>query len=283
LAREAVTSLADWVIRMDDGKLNILGWLDSGSTGLASLTGDPAYHGPGRGPGFSINALVDGWLLTGNRTYLEKAEQLIRRCIHPSDEIAVRDLLNSELRWSYPVFLTAVARYLGLKAEIGELNFMYAYARAALVHYATWMLEHERPYFDSREGLEFPTETWPAQEFRKANVMRLAAAHAEEPLRARLLVRGKELADRAWTDLLSFESCHVARAVAIVMTEGTRDQFYGRGGVEPAPLPRGSFDFGRPTSFIPQKQRVMALFRSPRGLTSIITRLFVPRSRHAHC
>ena len=62
-------------------------------------------------------------------------------------------------------------------------------------------LKTERPYLDQREQLEFPNETWAAQEFRKANVLRLAAAHVEDPLRSRLIRRGEELSRRAWDDL----------------------------------------------------------------------------------
>ena len=88
------------------------------------------------------------------------------------------------------------------------------------------MVEHEKPYFDQVEKLEFPTEAWAAQEFRKANVFRLAAAHAEEPLRSRLLRRGEEFAERAWRDLFRFESRGVTRALAILMTEGAKDAYF---------------------------------------------------------
>jgi hypothetical protein len=273
VARAAALSLADWVVAMDDGARTVLAFLDGGPTGAASFTLDPNYHGPGRGPGLSINALLDGWLLTGRRAYLEKAEELIRRCVHPADEVASRDLLNVELHWSYTVFLVALDRYLSTKAEAGELDGRYAYARASLLHYAAWMLEHEVPYFDHPERLEYPTETWAAQEFRKANVLRLAAAHAHEPLGARLLKRGEELADRAWHDLLRFESRHVARAVAILMTEGTRDEWFRRSPPGAAPRPASARDFGRPETFVPQKRRVRALLRSPLRLAQAMLRL----------
>jgi hypothetical protein len=262
-SREAALSLADWVIAMDDGARTIFGWIDDGPTGLASCTFDPDYHGPGRGPGLSINALLDGWQLTGRRHYLEKSEELIRRVVHPSDNIATRDLLNIELRWSYTIFFAALERYLAIKTEAGELDQIHAYARASLLHYAEWMVEHERPYLDRRDELEFPTETWAAQEFRKANVMRLAAAYADEPLRGQLLSRGRELADRAWRDLLAFETRHAARAVAIVLSEGTRDEWFRC--CEPAIAPRTTEceRFDKTAAFVAQKQRVCALLRSP--------------------
>lgn len=273
LARDAVLSLADWVVHMDDGRLNILGLIDEGPTGLASSTAEPEYHGPGRGPGLSIYALLDGWLLSRRRGYLDKAEELIRRCVHPSDDIAARNLLDVERRWSYTIFFAALARYLQIKAEAQELDFMYAYGQASLIHYAAWMLDHERPYFDQREKLEYPTEAWPAQEFRKANVLRLAAAHTDEPLRGRLLRRGMELADRAWSDLLRFETRSTARAIAILLLEGASDSYFRKQSVIPAPSAPRHFDFGEPTSFVPQKLRVRRKLQTLSGMGHAFVRL----------
>ena len=199
---------------------------------------------PGRGN--SVNVLIDGWLLTGRRAYLDKAECLIRRVSHPDDDIPGRNLLNVEPRWSYTVFLSSVSRYLSVKAELGELDFMYAFARETLLRYAEWMLDHEKPYFDQLEKLEFPNETWAAQEFRKANVLRLAASHADQPIRSALLRRGDELAERAWSDLYGFVSRTSARAVALVLIEGTRSSCLASHPPRPAPPPTQHFDFGRP-------------------------------------
>ena len=265
-ARESVLGLADWVIAMDDGRSTVLGLIDNGPTGHASSTSEPDYHGPGRGVGNSVDTLLDGWLLSGRAAYLEKAEALIRRAVHPADDIEALDLLDAERRWSYTVFLSALGRYLALKAESGELGYMYAYARAALLHYATWMLERESPYLDRPEELEFPTETWAAQDLRKANVLRLAAAHADGPLRARLLARGEELADRSWDDLGKFETRGVTRSVAILLREGPRDAAFRSGVVPPAPRPAGTHGFGAPRSFVAQKRRVLNSLKTIRGL-----------------
>src|SRR5690606_11178682 len=75
------------------------------------------------------------------------------------------------------------------KAEQGELDRSYGYAQASLLHYARWMAEHERPYLERRDELEFPTETWVAQELRKADVFFWAALHAEGRERERFLER----------------------------------------------------------------------------------------------
>ena len=264
--REDVLELADWVIAMDDGRKTPLGLIDRGPTGLASFTFDPAYHGPGRGAGNSIAVLLDGWQASGDRKYLEKAEELIRRAVHPDDDVASRDLLNVELRWSYTIFLSSLARYLDDKAEAGELDLMYAYARASLVRYALWMLEHERPYFDKPEQLEYPTEAWAGQELRKGNVLRLAARHAEEADREALGRRGDEIAARGWSDLFGFETRTSARALALAMGEGSRDVALRGRPAEPMLGPSGTFDFGRPQTFVSQKHRVLAPLRAAKRL-----------------
>jgi hypothetical protein len=258
---------------MDDGTATVFAPMDDGPTGLASCTAAADYHGPGRGCGNSVNALLDGWLASGERRFLDKAEALLRRSVHPLDDVAARDLLNVEPRWSYTVFLSVLARYLALKAEAGQVDFMYAYAHASLLRYAEWMLRHEVPYFDYPEKLVYPTETWAAQELRKANVLRLAAACAEEPLRAHLLWRAEAFSRRGWRDLMRFASRHAARPVALLLVEGLRDAFFHTRGVPSLPKPPGPCDFGRPQAFVPQAQRAKARLKTVGGLARTLPRL----------
>jgi hypothetical protein len=277
LAREAVLGLAGWVVRLDDGSLRLLGLIDDGPTGLASRTGGDLFHGPGRGGGNSINALLDGWLLTGAQSWLDKAEELIRRCIHPRDDLAAMDLTNPEHRWSYTVFLSVLARYLDLKAEAGQMDEAFAWARAVLRHYGAWLVEHERPYFDQVERLDFPNETWAAQEMRKANVLRLAARSADAPLRERLRQRGDELADRAWHDVFRFPTRTSTRSLAILLTEGARDACL-RAEADEAVGPAGPpAAFGPPQRFVPQRQRVRQQLRTAGGLLRALLRAADPR------
>lgn len=263
-AREAVLELADWVLAMDDGEQNVLSLVTEAPTGWASATFD--YFGPGRGAGYSLYALVDAWRLTGLVKYRTLAETLIRRTVHPSDDVVAHDLLNAEPRWSYTIFLMALARYLDEKAAMGELDEAYAYGQASLVHYACWMLEHEYPYFDRKETLIYPTETWLGQELRKANVLRMAAQHVDEPLRTRLLTRGEALADRAWEDLLTFESRSCTRSLAIWLVEGLRDDWFRRRTPRQAPRGDARQSFGQPEVFRSQRTRVKELLRSPLGV-----------------
>jgi hypothetical protein len=219
-ARECVVGLAEWVIKMDDGRHHVLGIASDLPTGSASCTTVSDYHGPGRGAGNSINALMDGWLATEDEKCLTKAIELIRRTIHPADDIAARELNNAELRWSYTVHLQALARFLVLTADCDELGEIRAYTSASILHYARWMATNETFYLDEPEALEYPTETWAAQELRKGNTLLMAARLADEEEACLFRRRGSEILDEAWRRLLEFDSYMCTRAVAIVLQQG---------------------------------------------------------------
>lgn len=251
-AKEAVLELADWVIGMDDGSRRPLGLLDKRPTGLCSSTADRNYHGPGRGAGNSINALLDAYVLTSDERYLTKAEQIIRRCIHPRDNIQMRNLEDVEHRWSYTVFLQVIGKYLELKAEKNALDFMYGYAQASLLHYAEWMLEHEVPYSQLLDRVEIPTETWPAQDIRKCCVFHLAAKHALEPLRSAFTQKAVFFFQACINDLRSWETYTLTRPLVLLMTNAYVHDYFQYHTEETAPQPMPPYDFGLPQRFTPQ-------------------------------
>src|SRR6185295_656786 len=86
--------------------------------------------------------------------------------------------------------------------ERGLIDERYVYARDALMRYARWMAVHERNYLDHPEQLEFPNETWAAQDLRKAAVLEFAAQYAaDEAERDRLLARATRFVDEAMQSL----------------------------------------------------------------------------------
>lgn len=95
---------------------------------------------------------------------------------------------------------------------------------------------------------------------------------------SRLLERGRELADRAWTDLLRFESRHVARAIAVLMIEGVRDSYYRVVSEAAAPRPIQTYDFGRPEVFVPQRQQALARMKTLSGVGYVLLRLTNPKT-----
>jgi hypothetical protein len=267
LAREAVLGLANWVLNMENGAHSLFGRFDPRPTGLNSSTVSREYHGPGRGAGNSINALLDAFVLTRETQYLTKAEALIRRCIHPKDVIAQRHLDDVEHRWSYTVFLQGLGKYLDLKVETGELDYMYSYARASLLHYARWMLEHEVPYIQVLNRVEIPTETWPAQDIRKSNVFKFAAKHAPEFLRSAYLQKAEAFFQACITDLLSFSTCSLTRPIVILIANGYMQAYFDSYPEEAAPLPEAEYDFGVPQDFTPQ---FYELYKVRDGLSAVI-------------
>lgn len=272
-AKHAAIGLADWVRRMDDGRLTVFRWLSRGDTGLASATASPSYHGPGRGAGNSIVALLNGFRLTGGRQYLAKAEQLIRRCIHPNDDVAARNLLDVEQRWSYTVFLQALGRYLAEKEALGEADRMYGYARESLRRYARWMLEHEYPYLERPEVLEYPTETWAAQDMRKSEVFLHASRYASGTERAQILERAAFFFEASLDWLYRFESRTLARPLVLLLSYGYMYRTVVATAAAP-PLHSAApdvSDWGRPESFVPQKQIAFARAKWIAGLLALLT------------
>jgi YetA-like protein len=267
-AREAVLSLADWVINMDDGSQRPLGIIDRRPTGLSSSTASREYHGPGRGAGNSINALIDAYLLMGDRRYLSKAEELIRRCIHPKDNIERRQLDDPEHRWSYLVFLQVLGKYLDCKIDKGEIDYMYAYARASLLHYAEWMLEHEVPYATVLHKVEIPTETWPAQDIRKSVVFHLAANHATGLLRDKCREKTSFFFQTCIRDLLSFSTCTLTRPAVLLLTNAYVHSYFQQHPREAAPQSKELHDFGQPRQFSPQ---FAELYRAREKLSASIS------------
>ena len=256
--RAAALELGRWVVDMDDGRKTIFRWLDSGHHGHATASGSASYHGPGRAAANSVNALLDAHRLSGDPQFLAKAEQLIRRCIHPDDDIQARDLLDAENKWFYTMFLQTLGKYLDGRAEAGALGFMYAYARESLLRYARWMAANEYPYLDKPERLEYPTETWAAQDMRKCEVFQYAAKHGDPDERTRFLERAHFFFTASTETLASKPTRSLARPVVLLLVNGWSHAYFRANPEATAPVPASAVaDFGKPEVFVPQKVRAI--------------------------
>ncbi|MCE9556463.1 MAG: glycoside hydrolase family 127 protein [Planctomycetes bacterium] len=277
-ARDTVVGLADWVIAMDDGERHFLSLLSGKSTGIATNTTVPGYYGPGRAAANSLVALLDGYLATGRDHYLDKADEIIRRTIHPHDAIETRQLDWVEVRWSYTMFLQALVRYLDVAGNLPTRAATARYAQQSILHYARWMAQNEQFVLDHPEKLEFPTETWAAQELRKGVVLWMAARLAEPAEREMLAERGRYFSDRAWNSLLGFATRAYTRPLALVLSQGYLEAALDSGST---PLPRIAVanephDFGEPAEFVPQKAAIRRSMKSPLGLTRMLARCISP-------
>lgn len=263
--RAAAVGLADFVIAMDDPRGTVLKWLSRTPTGLATESGAGGYHGPGRAAANSILALLVGHQLTADAEYLAKCEEVIRRVVHPAQDLDRLDLLNAELRWFYTMTLQALGVYLDHKIERDQLDREYAYARLTLLHYARWMAVHERATLSTPETLQYPNETWAAQDLRKVEVFQYAAKHAEGAERAKFLERADWFFTTSVTTLAGFETRSLCRPVVLVMRYGWPRAWWQRHPDATAPVPAvaaTAADFGGWAMFVPQK--VIAVARAKR-------------------
>lgn len=260
LYRDAALDLADFVINMEDPARTPFRFLSREYTGLATESGGGGYHGPGRAAANSILALLVGHQLTGEAKYLDKTEKIIRRVVHPKQNLDRLDLLNAELRWFYTMTLQALGRYLDYKIELGQLDRMYAYARLTLLHYARWMAAHERPILDTPERLQYPTETWAAQDMRKVEVFQFAAKHAAGDERAKFLERAGWFFDYVQDTLGTFATKSLTRPVILMMKYGWTRNWWRQHPEASAPEPASRVtpdDFGEWRMFVPQKAKAI--------------------------
>ncbi len=187
--------------------------------------------------------------------YLDKAEELIRRCIHPDDDIELLRLSEPELRWSYLVFLQVLGKYLHLKLDSGELDYMFHYGRASLLHYASWMATCEVPYKQVLDRVVLPTETWPAHDMRKSHVLHLAAEFAPQAERAALRARAAFFLEHSLADVLSFGTAFLTRPRVILCVCGYPHAYFQARQTDGVGLEEPSYSFGQPETFTPQRQR----------------------------
>ena len=253
--RQTVVGLADYILNCEDPSKTVFRWLSREYTGLATDS-QAGYHGPGRASANSVNALLDGFRLTGDRKYLDFAEMLIRRVVSPSQNLESLNLLNAELRWFYTMFLQALGRYLDAKVELGEFDHMFGYARLSLMHYVQWMAANERPILDTPEKLQYPTETWAAQDLRKIEVFQYAAKYTGGPSRELFLERAAWFFETSLNKLDTFPTKSFCRPVVLLMNFGWSRNWWLQTTV-PTIEPTDAGTFGPWAMFVPQKTKAM--------------------------
>jgi len=146
-------------------------------------------------------------------------------------------------------------------AGAGRMERDYAYARASLLAYARWVAEHERPSLDHPEKLEYPTETWAAQDVRKSDVLLFAALHSAGSERDRFVERARFFFRHSLETLDSFPTKNLARPVILLMHYGMMSLWWEKHAQETRPQGPENLNFGRPASFVPQKTRALRRLR----------------------
>jgi hypothetical protein len=132
---------------------------------------------------------------------------------------------------------------------------MYSYAARALLHYARWAEQHEYPYLEKPEILEYPTETWAAQDMRKSEVFNYAAQHSRGDERQLLRERARFFFDSSVEQLSSAATRTMCRPLVLMLSLGYRQGYFDTRGVPEARAPGQAYEFGEPEVFLPQKER----------------------------
>jgi hypothetical protein len=169
-------------------------------------------------------ACAVAYRLTGDARYSSKALELIRRCASPADDLEALNLRHIESRWSYTVFLQVLAVFLHERLLSGSRSADDSYVRETILHYARWMARHERLYLDRVDELEFPTETWAAQDIRKADVLWWAAHLADGEERKAFQAKAAEFFERAVASLAARPTRFYTRPLVLTIVNGFRAQ-----------------------------------------------------------
>jgi hypothetical protein len=270
--RTAAISAADYVMRIEDGSQTPFRWLSRGDTGYSTCSSE-GYYGPGRAAANSTLALLTGHELTGDVKYLRRAALLMRRTVHPNEDLDALDLLNAELRWFYTMYLQALGRFIDYKESNGERDDDFNYAVAALLHYANWMVEHERPTLSQPEHLQYPTETWAAQDIRKWHILQHAAQYEPRThLRAAMKEKATFFFDYVCDTLGEFKTKSLCRPVVLMLNFGWQRDGLLVNQIHPklSNVPNGNW--GSPGVF--RAQRPVALRRFKLLLVAAVTSFF---------
>jgi hypothetical protein len=118
------------------------------------------------------------------------------------------------------------------------------------------MAEYEYPYLEKPEILEYPTETWAAQDMRKSEIFDYAARHTSGAERDRFRERSEFFFRYSTTTLVGMPTRTLCRPVVLLLSYGFQRAYFLRRPEESAPPPaQTSTNFGRPEVFVPQKAR----------------------------
>lgn len=223
----AVLTLAEWITNIYEGTDTCLELLLSvKNSKLPGQTNHLNNQYPfDRGTANYVIALLDCYQLTQQHEYLLRVEHIIHNTVHPADDIASRDLSNIDECWFYTVFLQAVCRYLQTKEIQHSFDDAFYYARDALLYYADWMLAHEQPYLDTPEVLEFPNDTWTAQELRKTHIF-AAAFYYSPDNNQEYLDKAKYFQDYIVTRLKTSAELSYTRILALLMQNHGPLEYY---------------------------------------------------------
>lgn len=226
-SKQAVLTLSKWITNVYEGSGTcfelLLALKNRHVVGLKNhFTGQYPLD---RGTANYLIALIDSYELSQDLSYLNLVETILKNTMHPTEDIAKRELHDVEGTWFYTVLLQALCRYLHVKQQRQELDNNFYYCRDCLLNFADWMLENEYPYLEKPEILEYPNDTWTAQDLRKAHIF-AAAYHYGNKQNVAFLDKAHFFEDYVATKLNSSETKTYTRILVLLMQNHGAVDFY---------------------------------------------------------
>lgn len=221
-SRIAFEKMLQWIMRYYETDGTLVGWLFAiKNSRIPGYLNAMQYRFPlDRGTGNYIQALLDGYEFYQADSFLKKAAMVINQTIGPEDNFAERDLFNIESAWFYTVFLQAVCRFLALAPEPFRQTKEWRRALQSLLHFAKWMVENEYAYLDKPEKLEFPNQTWSAQDCRKLCVLSFVKPLLNSSEQATLEAKFNEIKAKVTTRLTNSDESTTTRILCLLLQNG---------------------------------------------------------------
>jgi len=223
-AKDAVIKLGNWITCFFEGDGTLLGsLLQYRNKGIVRnpLTGRYPLD---RGVANYVNVLLDSYELTANRQYVARASSIITQTFHFTDIIAERNFEDIENTWYYIVFMQSVAKYLWMCETVYGIDHDYAGIKKSFLHYVEWIATQEQPYLENHQKLEYPNDTWTAQDLRKIMVLNIAlnyvdTAHLKELIQQKIDSLTHYVEDK----LCNSDEKDFTRVLALVMQNNIGD------------------------------------------------------------
>lgn len=176
------------------------------------------WDGPGRASGNALRSLIEGFFHTHDFNYITTANKTIDKLLLKSrvDEL---DLLDAEYKWSYLIYLQALSLYVSVKKAYNLEDEYTKKARLELFNYTEWMLLHETTFLSRSDELEYPNETWCAQDLRKAAIFAFVSNLTDNSeKKIRYMEKAVFFYNKSLDDIQNFkERQYLARPQALLM------------------------------------------------------------------
>jgi hypothetical protein len=226
LSISAFQDLAEWTAHANEGATTVIGrFFDFLKKDIPKIrriiNGVYLFDYPfplSRATGNYVDTLLNQFILTGDRGYLERAATIILDTCSAHDDISKRGLLTDiETNWHYTIFLQSMRKYLEMSQSTQAHDPAHREILAAFKHYAHYIYTEEKPYLQKANLLDYPNATWVAQDIRKADILSFYASCCDDSIKAAVIEKARYFFDYSCKNLLKQDAYQYTRMMAILL------------------------------------------------------------------